>query len=72
MAQKRDVIFDSLYGGSIDPEDTKLDNETEDVLEPQGDNIEQDELAKVKLKDNKELKKENNLEINGKSYHIEF
>lgn len=72
MAQKRDFIFDSLYGGSIDPEDTKMDNETDDVLEPKGDNIDEDELSKVKLKDNKELKKDNNLEINGTSYHIEF
>ncbi len=62
MAQKRDFLFDSLYGGTIDPEDTKLDNENDEVLMPESD----------KLKEEKELKKESEMDINGNSYHITF
>ncbi len=63
MGQKTDFIFDSLYNpGTLDPEDTKLDNEHDEVLMPESE----------KLKENKELKKENDIEVNGNSYHITF
>ncbi|WOO87877.1 hypothetical protein RZE82_02830 [Mollicutes bacterium LVI A0039] len=57
MAQKTDLIFDSLYNpNTIDPNnDDLLDNEQQEIIVAEPDN---------------KLKAENELEINGKSYHV--
>lgn len=57
MAQKRDLIFDSLYNPkAIDPnDDDMLDNEQQEII------TEGDEPNLTGQKD---------LEINGKTYHV--
>ncbi len=56
MGQKTDFIFDSLYGPNLkDPEEKLIDNEIKE--------------EKTSGKDTN-LKADNDLEINGNSYHI--
>lgn len=70
MAQKRNVIFDSLYGGQNNADEEEMLIGNEDFLTKKND----DETieADSKLKEEKELKAESNIEINGNDYHITF
>lgn len=69
MAQKREIEFDSLYGGmgSVD-EDEMLDGNKDKVAK----NLDEEQNDKVKLKEGKHLKADNELSINGNGYHISF
>lgn len=70
MAQKREAIFDSLYGGGA------LETDEDEMLEGNKDMLTKNDqdasAANMKLKEGMELKAERELEINGKDYHISF
>lgn len=60
MAQKRNMIFDSLYGGDINTDDLEFDeNASKEKIDDKDDNAQPTKLLK-----------EQDLEINGKEYHI--
>lgn len=63
MAQKREIAFDSMYGGSEDVDGDEMLDGNRDLLQKNED-IEQEKKRK-QLKDNE-------LEINGNDYHITF
>lgn len=67
MAQKREMEFDSIYGGmgSVD-EDEMLEGNKDLPTKKDGNN------EQAKLKEDKQIKAETDLEINGKGYHISF
>ncbi len=66
MAQKRELDFESIYGG-ITVDDEEMEIGSKDKL------MKNEELNDdLKLKDGKELKADVEMEINGKGYHITF
>lgn len=67
MAQKREMLFDSIYGGldGVD-KDEMLDGNRDKITK------DQEPVPEKKLKAGKELKANNNLEINGTDYDITF
>lgn len=69
MAVKREIFFDTLYGGQDDANKEEMLDGNKDLLTK---NIDNNENPDVKLKENKQLKAENDLEINGNGYHISF
>lgn len=69
MAQKREMEFDSLYGGMGSVDDDEMLDENKDQLTK---NIDDENNQKVKLKEGKELKAESEISINGNGYHISF
>lgn len=68
MAQKREMEFDSLYGGmgSVD-EDEMLEGNKD--MPTKNDDSKNEE---AQLKTGKQIKAEAELEINGNDYHISF
>lgn len=69
MAQKREMEFDSLYGGMGSVDDDEMLEGNKDMLVNNDDEIKTDQ---VKLKEGKELKADNEISINGNGYHISF
>lgn len=69
MAQKREVEFDSLYGGMGSVSEDEMLEANKDQLSKNDDHQKNDNL---KLKDGKELKADNQISINGNGYHISF
>lgn len=71
MAQKREIYFDTLYGGpdGVD-KDEMLDGNKDLLMKNTGEG--EDPNGNVKLKEEKQLKAENNLKINDNEYHISF
>lgn len=69
MAQKREVEFDSLYGGMGSVSEDEMLEANKDQLTKNDDHQKNDNL---KLKDGKELKADNQISINGNGYHISF
>lgn len=69
MAQKREIAFDSLYGGMGSVDEDEMLEGNKDLLVKNADDEHND---KVKLKEEKQLKADNELNINGNGYHISF
>lgn len=69
MAQKREMEFDSLYGGMGSVDDDEMLEGNKDMLVNNDEEIKTDQ---VKLKEGKELKADNEISINGNGYHISF
>lgn len=70
MAEKRKMLFDSIYFGENNADEEEMIIGNEDLLtKKKGDETIDDNL---KLKEEKELKAESDIEINGNDYHITF
>lgn len=69
MAIKREIFFDTLYGGHDETSEEEMLDGNRDLVTKKIDKSANEE---VKLKENKQLKVENDLEINGNDYHISF
>ncbi len=69
MAQKREIEFDSIYGGMGSVDEDEMLEGNKDKLTTNDDKI---KTEQIKLKDGKELKSDNELSINGNGYHISF
>lgn len=65
MAQKREILFETLYGGADDADISEMLDGNRDRLSK---NIKDEDQPL--LKEGRDFKTDNDISVNGKDYHI--